>query len=207
MNLPEDFSPPPPSVFAGHAFHPVMALPEEYDVYDFTQSYDPNRERRDYGIGRYNEHRPSMYQHGLFTEDQRTVHMGIDIGAPQETEVRAFYPGIIIEQKVHAAKGDYGPTLITAHQLGKEHTLYALWGHLSQRSLTLRKPGDKFEAGQVLGWIGSSEENGGWNPHLHFQLSWLKPEGADLPGVVSLKSREAALKVFPDPRLVLGPLY
>ena len=29
----------------------------------------------------------------------------------------------------------------------------------------------------------------------------------DLPGVVSSRDREQALRVYPDPRLVLGPLY
>jgi hypothetical protein len=30
---------------------------------------------------------------------------------------------------------------------------------------------------------------------------------ADLPGAVSDADREAALAIYPDPRLVLGPLY
>ena len=115
-----------------------------------------------------------MYQHELFTQKEpRTVHMGVDIGAPAGTRVHSFFRGQILEQKVHTAPGDYGPTLITSHELSSQHTLYALWGHLSQQSLGLRKAGDLFEAGEVLGWMGTSSENGGWNPHLHFQLSWL----------------------------------
>ena len=50
-------------------------------------------------------------------------------------------------------------------------------------------------------------ENGGWNPHLHFQLSRVAPKNYDLPGVVSLADRELATRVFPDPRYILGEIY
>ena len=50
-------------------------------------------------------------------------------------------------------------------------------------------------------------ENGGWEPHLHFQLSYQEPETHDMPGVVAPSDREEALQIYPDPRLVLGTLY
>ena len=55
--------------------------------------------------------------------------------------------------------------------------------------------------------MGKKEENGGWPPHVHFQLSLVEPKNCDLPGVVSQKDHDIALKLFPDPRLVLGNLY
>ncbi|GIT41297.1 MAG: hypothetical protein Ct9H300mP10_03070 [Methanobacteriota archaeon] len=55
--------------------------------------------------------------------------------------------------------------------------------------------------------MGDKHENGGWEPHLHFQLSLVEPETHDLPGVVAPEDREQALLDYPDPRLVLGPLY
>ena len=60
---------------------------------------------------------------------------------------------------------------------------------------------------EVIAWIGDRHENGGWNPHLHFQLSLVRPEVADLPGAVSDADRAHALTLYPDPRLVLGSLY
>ena len=62
-------------------------------------------------------------------------------------------------------------------------------------------------AGQVIGWLGAETENGGWPPHVHFQLSWERPETHDMPGAVDPADRAAALKRYPDPRLVLGPLW
>ena len=63
------------------------------------------------------------------------------------------------------------------------------------------------EEGQVIATVGDKSVNGGWEPHLHFQLSWEKPEGNDMPGVVARSDREQALEKYPDQRMVLGPLY
>ena len=198
-----------PFNFSVFDFHPVIVLPKDYEVFDFTESYDPNRERMAYGIGKYNEKRAGMYTSELFAaEDEkvRNVHIGIDIAAPLGTDVHAVHDGEIFLAGVNSADGDYGGTLITKHRLGGRD-LYALYGHLSHRSLEGKMPGQKISKGEVIAWVGPKEENGGWNPHLHFQLSWKNPDVCDLPGVVSVLDREEALKIYPDPRLVLGKLY
>ena len=55
--------------------------------------------------------------------------------------------------------------------------------------------------------MGDHSENGGWEPHLHFQLSYQEPDTHDMPGVVEPSKRDEALEIYPDPRLVLGALY
>ena len=55
--------------------------------------------------------------------------------------------------------------------------------------------------------MGHEDENGGWPPHVHVQLSWNEPVNGDLPGVVRPENRLAALESYPDPRLICGPLY
>lgn len=193
-------------IFASFDFHPVILLPDLYDVYDFTKGYDPDRPRREFGIGRYDEDRRGMYTETLFTEEQRTIHMGVDIAAPPETPVYAVYDGQIAFMGNNDQPQDYGPTLITSHDI-KGRTLYILHGHLNLRSLTHNTKGKTIQRGDIIGWVGAKSENGGWNPHLHFQLSWLKPTSHDLPGVVSAAQRAWAQSVFPDPRLILGPIY
>lgn len=190
-------------------FHPVVHLPEDYEIYDFTLGYDPERPRRsEFGVGRYNERRPGMYSTQLFAEAPapRDIHVGIDLAAPIGTPVHAFFAGRVHLVGINSAPGDYGGTILTEHKLG-DRVIWALHGHLSHQSIEIRRAGDEFGAGEVIGWIGDSTENGGWNPHLHFQLSWERPERPDLPGAVNEKDLARALMIYPDPRLVLGPLY
>ena len=147
-----------------------------------------------------------MYVQSLFEKGQRTVHMGVDVAAPVGTPVRSFFEGEIFMYADNDRAGDYGPTIITRHVLDG-HELYALYGHLSRTDLKRLEKGKWIHTGDQIGTVGRREENGGWNPHVHFQLSWLRPEVPDLPGVVNPADREWARTVFPDPRLVLGPLY
>ena len=134
------------------------------------------------------------------------MHLGIDIGAPAGTAVYAFADGWIEHFGYNSAPGDYGNTLVTGHRLDS-YEIYALHGHLDGGSICGIEQGQKIRRGEVLAHLGEPHENGGWPPHLHFQLSWQRPTKADLPGVVTLQDREAALRRYPDPRLVLGPLY
>jgi len=195
--------------FSRYQFHPVIQLPAGYEVFDFTAGYDPSRQLTSaFGIGRYDEDRRGMYNADLFhgTAEARTIHMGIDIGAPVGTAVHSFFEGEIFMFAYNEAHGDYGYTLITKHELNGT-LLFALHGHLSRSSGEGKSRGKGFKAGEKIASIGDRHENGGWNPHLHFQLSLQEPSVCDMPGVVSPSQRAEALQVYPDPRLVLGPLY
>lgn len=193
--------------FVGVNFHPVIRLPKDYDVYDLTKSDLDQKSQNPFGIGKYNEKRPGMYtDKELFAGEQRDIHIGIDIAAPVKTPIHSFYDGEIFLFGVNSAHGDYGPTLITRHTInGKE--IFALFGHLSSDSLQGKKVGQKFSKGEVIAWVGTKEENGGWHPHVHFQLSWVKPLKPDMPGTVNEKNLKQALETYPDPRLILGPIY
>ena len=185
----------------------MVKLPKDYEVYDFSKGYDPNRVlKSSYGIGKYAEQRPNMYKGDLFEQDQRDIHIGLDIAAPINTPVFAFAKGSVFLYGNNNNPYDYGPTIITKHLLN-HITVYALHGHLSLESLAHIKTISSFQAGDIIGYIGSKEVNGGWNPHLHFQLSLLKPETYDLPGVVHQDQLEWALQMYPDPQFVLGKLY
>lgn len=187
------------------AFHPVIVLPPDVPVFDFTRGYDANGPRPAWGIGRYDEARVGMYDAALFG-GVRNVHMGIDIGAPAGTEVFAFDDGEVFAFADNTAPGDYGPTIVTRHVV-EGRALWVLLGHLSRASLAEQHIGRKIARGERIAWVGTKEENGGWNPHVHVQLAREAPAGADMPGVVAAVDREAARARYPDPRLILGPLY
>jgi murein DD-endopeptidase MepM/ murein hydrolase activator NlpD len=185
-------------------YHPVVNLPNEYEVRDFTGgNYTPSK--FEYDIGRYDELRPGMYSTDLFS-DGRFLHIGIDIGAPVGTPCMAFDQGEISHFGYNPADGDYGYVIITKH-LVDNNPIWALYGHLNAESIKGKKIGQKISRGEVICWMGDKHENGGWESHLHFQLSINEPETHDMPGVVDPKKRDEALVNYPDPRLVLGPIY
>ncbi len=78
---------------------------------------------------------------------------------------------------------------------------------VSAASIAEKVQGAAVKKGEVIGRMGERHENGNWFPHTHFQLSLLEPVIADMPGVVFKGHRATALRVYPDPRLVLGPLW
>lgn len=192
--------------FSNFNFHPVIHMPDVYDVRDFTTMDNANRvPTHPFSVGKYDEDRVGMYTQELF-EGLRTVHMGIDIGTPIHTPIHAFWEGTIFAFGWNEAEGDYGHVIVTEHTL-QGVRLWALYGHLSAASITGKHVGKRIRRGEVLGSVGDEHENGGWPPHLHFQLSYVQPTTHDMPGVVSPKERLEALEKYPDPRLVLGPLY
>jgi murein DD-endopeptidase MepM/ murein hydrolase activator NlpD len=161
-----------------------------------------------YTIGRYDEKR-AIYTSELFTKtpgEPRCIHLGIDLGAPSGTPVYAPCDGEVAFVGYNDAHLDYGFCLVTKHVL-QGQIIYFLFGHLAADVMRLSKQGTRFERGALLAHLGSYEENGHWSPHLHFQLSFREPVTHDLPGVCSEKDRRICLQEFPDPRLVLGPIY
>ena len=183
---------------------PVVHLPENYTVLDLSGGtwISPKTE---YSVGKYDEVRPNLYNTELFG-GTRLIHMGIDIGGPIGTPCMAFADGEVSHFGYNPEPGDYGHVVITRHDIDGT-AVWALYGHLDAASIEDKQVGQKVDAGETLAWFGSYSENGGWEPHLHFQISLIEPDTHDLPGVVSPEDRQQALLDYPDPRLVLGPLY
>ena len=186
-------------------FADVVKLPANYVVLDMSSGPMKLPASKQYAIGKYNERRPDIYTTGQY-EGIRDNHIGIDIFAPENTEISSFYDGVVCQRAYNALPLDYGNTLVIEYTLN-EHKLYALYGHLSKSSFDNNPPGKKIKKGQVFAWMGNSQENGGWPVHLHLQLSYEKPTNCDVPGVVSTEDLPQMLAKFPDPQLVLGKLY
>jgi murein DD-endopeptidase MepM/ murein hydrolase activator NlpD len=192
--------------FSKYDFNPVMNYPEELYVFDLSRNYDPEFIRsKKWAIGKYNEKRTGMYKAKQY-RGKRNIHMGIDIWTEAGAPVFSFYDGRVAYMEDHKQEGNYGPTLIIRYALDAT-TLFALYGHLSRACLKSLKVGEPVEKGQKIAELGSEEVNGGWVPHLHFQLSNEDPGQADMPGVVANEDREEALQPYPDPRIVLGDIY
>jgi murein DD-endopeptidase MepM/ murein hydrolase activator NlpD len=187
-----------------HEFRPVVRLPDEYTVLDLSSgTWTPPKAK--YSVGKYDEVRPNMYNTELFG-GTRLIHMGIDIGGPVGTPCMAFADGEVSHFGYNPEPGDYGNVVITKHDIGGT-PVWALYGHMNAASIEGKSARQRVSSGEEIAWFGARHENGGWEPHLHFQLSLVEPETHDLPGVVAPEDREQALLDYPDPRLVLGTLY
>jgi 4-aminobutyrate aminotransferase-like enzyme/Ser/Thr protein kinase RdoA (MazF antagonist) len=162
-------------------------------------------------VGGYNEPR-LLYLGPDFagtreTDERRTVHLGVDLWAKAGTPVFAPVHGVVHSIHDNAAPYDYGPVIILRHALGEESNLFTLYGHLSRESLAMVAVGQIVAAGQQIATLGAPEVNGGWSPHLHFQvITDLLGLGHDFPGVARASQRHAWLGICPDPNPLLGIL-
>lgn len=161
-------------------------------------------------IGRYNEAR-AVYTSTLFgnssnpTEERRTIHLGMDLFAEPGTPVFAPFDAAIHAYAENLAPFDYGPVIILRHSAGDELEFFTLYGHLSRESLSSLQVGERVARGQRFARIGSAEENGGWSPHLHFQIVLdLLELSTDFPGVSMHSQREVFSGISPDPNLIFG---
>ncbi len=195
--------------FEAYNFAKVMEYPDdpnEMHVFDFTKGYDADFIRtKEWGIGKYDEKRSDMYLASQFN-NERNLHIGLDIWTKAGAPVFSFWDGEVAYLQDNDQPGDYGPTIVIRYEFDND-ILYALFGHLSKESLEMVSVGQQVKKGHQIATLGTSVVNGGWAPHLHFQLSIEDPGEADMPGVVALRDRQEALKTYPDPRLVLGELF
>ncbi|MEI6668655.1 MAG: aminotransferase class III-fold pyridoxal phosphate-dependent enzyme [Acidobacteriota bacterium] len=164
------------------------------------------------GIGRYDEVR-AFYSTDAFRTpgndgtQWRTLHLGIDLFVRPGTPVLAPLDGVVRSVADNAGEGDYGPTVVLEHRAGIDaggDAFYTLYGHLGRDSVTSLSEGDAVTRGSAIGAVGSSAENGGWPPHLHFQIiTDLMGRHGDFPGVARPSDRQLWLSVCPDPNLIL----
>ena len=161
----------------------------------------------DYGIGPYGEKR-SVYRAEQFADqaspERRMIHMGIDVFAPAGRPVHAPLPGVVQSVVYNADPLDYGHTLILRHE-GPEAPFFTLYGHLAASLPGLCRVGQRVEAGQVIAHLGNWPENGGWAPHLHFQImaDLLEQTGGNFFGVGHESLWDVWQQICPDPNLIL----
>jgi len=162
------------------------------------------------GIGRYDEAR-RMYAGDLYKSaandgfEWRAIHIGIDFYLEPGSGVLAPLDGAVHSFADNSRPLDYGPTIILEHEAEGGLRFYTLYGHLTRDSLDGLANGRKFKKGERIGEVGRLEENGGWPPHLHFQvISDLLGKSGDFPGVAPPSQRQVWLSLCPDPNLILG---
>ena len=168
------------------------------------------REHAAIGIGRYNEARMfyTSSQYGgdeAHRTERRTVHLGLDVFVVPGTAVCAPLDGAVHLLAENTAELDYGPLVILRHETDDGDEFFTLYGHLTPETLRGLKAGQTIARGEVFARVGTLHENGGWPPHLHFQVILdLLDSGAEFPGVARASERSIWTSLSPDPNLLLG---
>jgi 4-aminobutyrate aminotransferase-like enzyme/Ser/Thr protein kinase RdoA (MazF antagonist) len=161
------------------------------------------------GVGRYDEAR-GIYLSGLFgagslpTDERRTVHLGIDLFVEPGAVVHTPLEGAVHTLGRNTAPQDYGPLVILRHETDAGVPFFTLYGHLTVDTLERLVVGQEVAPGQPIARVGAPPTNGGWTPHLHFQLILdLLEEDADFPGVARASQRGVWTALSPDPNVLL----
>lgn len=165
-----------------------------------------NRSNGSVAYGGYLEKR-NLYDSPRFVQREsytRDIHLGIDYWAPAGTAIRVPRPGTLHSFANNGDPGNYGPTLVLEHFKGNV-PFYTLYGHLSLDSLDGLTAGMVFQRGDTLATLGSSKVNGGYAPHLHFQIILdLEGMSGDYPGVCAEHELDFFKKNCPDPNILLN---
>ncbi|MNJ49417.1 Murein DD-endopeptidase MepM [compost metagenome] len=87
-------------------------------------------------------------------------HTGVDLAAPQGTDIKAAEGGVVIVAEWWSG---YGNTVIIDHG----DNLWTLYGHIRNGGIKVEK-GEQVKRGQKVAEVGSTGNSTG--PHLHFEV-------------------------------------
>jgi murein DD-endopeptidase MepM/ murein hydrolase activator NlpD len=157
-------------------------------------------------FGGYNEERNLYKSSPLFNDEEkeeRNIHIGMDLWIKAGTPILAALDGTVYAFDYNAGKGNYGPTIILKHSI-ENYLFYTLYGHLSVESIAEIEIGTIFKKGQQIATLGDASVNGGYAPHLHFQIiKDIRDYLGDYPGVCSKNDLNYYLENCPDPNSLL----
>ncbi len=137
--------------------------------------------------------------------DRRTVHLAIDAFAPAGTPVLAPMDATVHVIENRTGYLDYGGVVILAHDTPEGDRFFTLYGHLDPIVCDTLEPGQQLKKGMVFCTLGNSRQNGGWAPHIHFQMALtLDGLGNDWPGVGDPDDNVLWRAMCPNPAAMLN---
>ncbi|MDB3891813.1 aminotransferase class III-fold pyridoxal phosphate-dependent enzyme [Alphaproteobacteria bacterium] len=165
-------------------------------------------------VGHYLEPRlvytePAFFLGAHALDGRRTMHLGIDVFMPAGASLFAPYEGIIVAAINRPQRLDYGGVVIMAHETSDGDAFYSLYGHLDPASIADLETGQHIAKGETFAALGDVAVNGGWQPHVHFQISvslthFGDARDHDWPGVGDADDVDYAAALYPNPAAMLG---
>ena len=165
-------------------------------------------------VGEYDEARlvyvsEQFRAEGWDGPEWRTIHIGLDLFTEPGCPVRTPIAGKVHSVRNNLGPRDYGPTVMVEHVVrdrdGEPLVFYTLYGHLDLETLRDLHPGLPLAAGATVGRLGTPQVNGGWSPHVHFQLV-VDPldRPGEFPGVARPSERAVWKSLSPAPHQLAG---
>ncbi|MBZ8118828.1 aminotransferase class III-fold pyridoxal phosphate-dependent enzyme [Roseovarius sp. LXJ103] len=188
---------------------------EPQDPFNLTQAEaallggDPAKGRGPW-LGYYREPRliytDKAFRTGRWkASDRRSVHLGVDIFAPAGAAVSAPLNGEVVIAEYRADPLDYGGMIILRHETPEGDAFFTLYGHLDPGFLEHLSPGTQIAKGAAFCTLGTQACNGGWAPHLHFQLLMTSHGMApSWPGVADPDDLEMWEALSPNPACLMN---
>ena len=155
------------------------------------------------GIGPWGEKR-TVYTdtafESRFIEGQRRIHhLGVDLFMPAGTPLYTPLAATVVSVEIEREPLGYGGLVKLEHRPEGCPPFVTLWGHMAHEALGRLKPGERLEAGDLVGHMGDIHENGGWTPHLHFEMTTdINLSATEILGVGEAAYLDVWADVFPD---------
>ena len=189
----------------GDPVHPmtVASAAEQPDRAQAIWEEECRRSGAVLGIGPFGEKR-TVYQGEMFVsrfreETRRVMHLGLDLFMPAGTPLHTPMDAIVRSVEIEPDPLGYGCLISLEHHPENGPAFVSLWGHMAHEAMDRLTPGQKLEAGALVGRMGGPAENGGWAPHLHLQISADRRLSAtEILGVGEEAYLDVWAELFPD---------
>ena len=184
----------------------VNINPQDYDELSSYLDQIKIRKQAKVLYGGFLEERSLYNKKSLFNIEnkQRNIHLGVDFWTDADEEIIAPLDGIVHSFANNQGFGNYGPCIILEHNT-EDKRFYSLYGHLSKDSLENLEIGQLIKNSNSFCRLGDVNENGGYVPHLHFQIiKDIQNYKGDYPGVCHKEDLEFYKKNTISPVAFLG---
>lgn len=195
----------------GDATHFMTVASAEQRAREATQWWDEfcSDNNIELGIGAWGEKRTVYTDKAFesrFIEGQRRIHhLGVDLFMPAGTPLYTPLAATVISVEIEREPLGYGGLIKLEHRPDGCPPFVTLWGHMAHEALERLQPGQLLQAGDLVGHMGDIHENGGWTPHLHFEITTdIHLTATEILGVGEAAYLDVWADLFPDASALAG---